>query len=96
LCYLDDSRIGDSREKLPGTRSFYEEQLARRRENFLPNRQTNLCTKFNNCQKDATVCTSLYLCRQLHSSITDEYLPYDTHESVPSQQRERMVVDRAM
>ena len=23
----------------------------------------------------------------------NEYLPYDTHESVPTQQRERMVVD---
>ena len=25
--------------------------------------------------------------------ITNEYLSYDTHESVPTQQRERMVVD---
>ena len=25
--------------------------------------------------------------------ITSEYLPCDTHESVPTQQRERMVVD---
>ena len=26
-------------------------------------------------------------------SIKNEYLPYDTHESVPIQQREQMVVD---
>jgi len=25
--------------------------------------------------------------------ITNEYLSYDTHESVPTQQRERMLVD---
>ena len=25
--------------------------------------------------------------------LTNEYLPYDTQESVPTQQRERMVVD---
>ena len=25
--------------------------------------------------------------------IANEYLPYDSHESVPTQQRERMVVD---
>ena len=26
--------------------------------------------------------------------VMNEYLPYDTHESVPTQQRERMVVDQ--
>jgi hypothetical protein len=30
------------------------------------------------------------------SSITNEYLPYDTHESVPTQQRERRNVDPGM
>ena len=29
-------------------------------------------------------------------SITNEYQPYDTHESVPNQKRQRMIVDPGM
>jgi len=54
--------------------------------------------------QDAAVFSLLHFCRQLYMFrvltsiirswyVTNEYPPYDTHESVPTQQRERMVVD---
>ena len=59
--------------------------------------------EFNNCPTRCNLFSLLHFCRQLYmfrvltpnSSITNEYLPYDTHESVPTQ-RERMVVDPGM